>query len=94
MNDFRATDCVLFIEMSDGNKHPNPPIGDGQTQTYWANDASSFPPEDFAWRHSNGMIIGYFDSHCSWTNYKDWVFELSKTGKNGAYYAPDSADGR
>ena len=94
LTDFRATECVLFIEMSDTAKHPNPPIGDGATQGAWANDASSFPPEDFAWRHSNGMIIGYFDSHCEWTSYKDWIAETNKQGKNRAYYSPDTADGR
>lgn len=94
MTDFRASECVLFLEMADGIKHPDPPIGDGAVQGAWSNDGSSYPAEDFAWRHGNGMIIGYFDSHCEWTNYKDWVNETNKPGKNRAYYSPDSTDGR
>jgi len=94
LNDFRATENVLFIEMSDTAQHPAPPVGDGAHQDYWANDASSYPPEDFAWRHSKGMIIGYFDSHCEWTSYQDWIFEINKPGKNRAYFSPDTVDGR
>jgi len=92
--DFKASEQVLFLEMSDTSQHPRPPIGDGATQGAWANDASSFPPEDFAWRHANGMIIGFFDTHCEWTSYKDWVFEVNKPGKSRAYFAPDTTDGR
>ena len=80
--------------MSDTNKHPDPPQGDGAVQGSWANDAASFPPEDFAWRHTYGMVVGYFDSHCEWTSYKDWLFEINKAGKNRGYCAPDTADGR
>ena len=97
LNNFKASDNVLFVEMSDTNKHPNPPQGDGLVQGAWANDASSFPPEDFAWRHGYGMIIGFFDTHCEWTSYKDWAGpkgEVNKPGKNRAYYAPDTTDGR
>ena len=94
MSTFRASDNVLFVELSDTNKHPNPPIGDGALQGYWGNDGSSFPDEDFAWRHGNGMIIGYFDTHCEWTSYSDWKYELAKPGKSRAYYAPDTSNGR
>jgi len=90
---FRASEQVLFLEMADGNKHPDPPYGDGVTQGAWANDASSYPSEDFAWRHSYGMIIGYFDGHCEWINHKDWVNEVNKPTKNKGYYALDSTDG-
>jgi prepilin-type N-terminal cleavage/methylation domain-containing protein len=94
MNAFKASDNVQFVELSDTNKHPNPPDGDGAVQTVWSNDGSSYPDEDFAWRHGKGMIIGYFDTHCEWTSYKDWKYELSKPGKNKAYYSPDTTDGR
>jgi prepilin-type N-terminal cleavage/methylation domain-containing protein/prepilin-type processing-associated H-X9-DG protein len=94
LNNFKASENVLFVELSDTNKHPNPPIGDGVVQAYWGNDGSSFPDEDFAWRHGNGMIIGFFDTHCEWTSYSDWKFELLKPGKSRAYFAPDTANGR
>jgi len=93
INAFKASECALFVEESDTNKHPNPPIGDGAVQGAWSNDGSSYPDEDFAWRHSNGMIIGFFDTHCEWTNYGDWQFELRKPTKSRAWFAPDTTNG-
>jgi prepilin-type N-terminal cleavage/methylation domain-containing protein/prepilin-type processing-associated H-X9-DG protein len=94
MTDFKSSENALFLEMADEPNHPKPPIGDGLPQNSWANDGSSYPAEDFAWRHNNGMIIGFFDSHCEWTNYKDWIAETQKPSKNRAYYAPDTANGQ
>jgi len=91
--DFKGSECAEFVELADGPNHPRPPIGDGANQPYWGNDASSYPAEDFAWRHNSGMIIGFFDTHCEWTNYKDWINEINKPSKNKGYYAPDTVNG-
>ncbi len=90
---FKSSDCALFVEMSDSDQHPAPPLGDGLKQPAWANDAASFPSEDFAWRHGGGMIIGFMDSHCEWTGHKDWIAEYSKTTPNKAWFAPDTTNG-
>jgi prepilin-type N-terminal cleavage/methylation domain-containing protein/prepilin-type processing-associated H-X9-DG protein len=85
---FRPTD-IFFLEMGDQANN-----GDGVLQGAWANDASSYPAEDFSDRHNHGMNIAAADSHVEWINRQDWTTEVNLAGRNRAFCVPDSSNGR
>jgi prepilin-type N-terminal cleavage/methylation domain-containing protein/prepilin-type processing-associated H-X9-DG protein len=80
---------IFYLEMGDQANN-----GDGVIQGAWANDASSYPAEDFSDRHNHGMNIAAADSHVEWINRRDWVNEVNKPLRNRAFCVPDSSDGR
>jgi prepilin-type N-terminal cleavage/methylation domain-containing protein len=92
LSNFKSMD-VLFIELGD---HRN---DSGRDSPYWANDASSWPDEDFSRRHGKGMIIGCMDTHCEWIDQKTWLDrEFCQrnlpASRSRAFFAPDTFDGR
>jgi prepilin-type N-terminal cleavage/methylation domain-containing protein len=86
-NKFRTTD-IIFLELADRANNG------GVAQGVWANDASSWPDEDFTDRHGVGMCIGNMGGHCEWILRKDWLAECSKPDRNRAFCSPATSNGR
>ncbi|MDB5319243.1 MAG: hypothetical protein JWN40_874 [Phycisphaerales bacterium] len=82
------SDDVFFLELGDQATN-----GDGVLQGSWANDASSYPAEDFSDRHNRGMNIASADSHVEWINRKDWVTLVNDPNRNRAFCVPDGNAG-
>jgi prepilin-type N-terminal cleavage/methylation domain-containing protein len=89
ISEFKSMD-VLFLELGD---HA---YDSGSNSPVWANDASSWPDEDFSLRHGKGMIIGCMDTHCEWVDKATWLGRdfcqrnMTPQYRSRAFYAPNT----